>query len=141
MFIQSISIYVDGACSGNPGPGGWAAMLVAETTNGQKTRLLEGHEPYTTNNQMELTAVVYGLQAITRPYKIKLFTDSTYVQSALTGGKMKANAGLVTQVREMARAHQVEVRLIRAHTGGTDEASRFNDIVDRAARAQSRRAY
>lgn len=74
-----VYVYTDGACSGNPGPGGWGALLIYK--GHEKT--LSGYEPDTTNNRMELTAAIKGLQALTRPCHIVLTTDSRYVQQGI----------------------------------------------------------
>ena len=70
---QEVAIYTDGACSGNPGPGGWAAVLMAQG----KTREISGYEEDTTNNRMELTAAIEALEKLTRPCKVKLYSDSS----------------------------------------------------------------
>ena len=77
---ERVLIYTDGACSGNPGPGGWAALLIY---NGRE-RELSGGEPVTTNNRMELTAAIMALEALTRPCTVDLFTDSQYVRQGIT---------------------------------------------------------
>lgn len=75
-----IIIYTDGACSGNPGPGGWAAIIKDQ----DKERILSGGETHTTNNRMELLAVLKGLQGVTTQAEIKIYTDSRYVQLGMT---------------------------------------------------------
>jgi ribonuclease HI len=75
-----VTIYTDGACSGNPGPGGWAAVLIF---NGRE-RELSGGEPLTTNNRMELTAAIKALEALTRPCTVDLYTDSQYLRDGVT---------------------------------------------------------
>jgi len=77
-----VQLYTDGACSGNPGPGGWAFILI-HPASGKRTEQ-SGHEPQTTNNRMELMAVVSGLEALTRPSHVELLTDSVYVGKGLT---------------------------------------------------------
>ena len=79
--MSHVTIHTDGACKGNPGPGGWGAILQA----GGKTKELCGGEPLTTNNRMELTAAIMALEALTRPCKIDLHTDSKYVMDGITG--------------------------------------------------------
>ena len=76
--VASVTIYTDGACSGNPGPGGWAAVLVA----GSKEKELSGAEPATTNNRMELLAAVHALEALTAPCTVALHSDSAYLVNA-----------------------------------------------------------
>jgi len=79
--LSPVIIHTDGACKGNPGPGGWGAILQA----GGKTKELCGGEPLTTNNRMELTAAIMALEALTRPCRIDLHTDSKYVMDGITG--------------------------------------------------------
>lgn len=74
-----VEIYTDGACSGNPGPGGWGALIRYKG----ETRELSGGEPATTNNRMELTAAIEGLSALKRPVKVKVYTDSMYVRDGI----------------------------------------------------------
>ncbi|HTP07858.1 MAG TPA: RNase H family protein, partial [Anaerolineae bacterium] len=75
-----VIIYTDGACDPNPGPGGWAAVL----RSGAHEKVLTGHEPRTTNNRMELQAVIAALNALKKPSRVTLHTDSTYVQKGVT---------------------------------------------------------
>ena len=77
---ERVTIYTDGACSGNPGPGGWAALLIY---NGREKEL-SGGESLTTNNRMELTAAIMALEGLTRPCRVDLFTDSQYVRHGIT---------------------------------------------------------
>jgi ribonuclease HI len=79
--MSHVIIHTDGACKGNPGPGGWGAILQF----GDRTKELSGGEPLTTNNRMELTAAIMALEALTRPCKIDLHTDSKYVMDGITG--------------------------------------------------------
>lgn len=80
--MKTITLYTDGACSGNPGPGGWGAILEFQGTQ----RELSGGEDHTTNNRMELTAVIQGLQALKEPCIVELYSDSKYVIDALEKG-------------------------------------------------------
>jgi len=80
--MKKISIYADGACSGNPGPGGWGAVLMY----GDKAKELSGGAPETTNNRMELTGVISALEALKEPCKVELFSDSQYVVNAINEG-------------------------------------------------------
>ena len=77
---EAVTIYTDGACSGNPGPGGWGAILIHRG----REKELSGGEPLTTNNRMELMAAIMALEALTRPCEIDLFTDSQYVRNGIT---------------------------------------------------------
>ena len=80
MSEPEVEIFTDGACSGNPGPGGWAAIL----RMGSRERELSGGEPATTNNRMELMAAIRGLEALKRPCKVRLYTDSNYLREGVT---------------------------------------------------------
>jgi len=77
---ERVTIYTDGACSGNPGPGGWGALLIY----GGREKEFSGGEPMTTNNRMELTAAIMALEGLTRPCTVDLFTDSQYVRDGIT---------------------------------------------------------
>jgi ribonuclease HI len=79
--MSHVIIHTDGACKGNPGPGGWGAILQF----GERTKEMSGGEPMTTNNRMELTAAIMALEALTRPCRIDLHTDSKYVMDGITG--------------------------------------------------------
>ncbi|QTN18915.1 ribonuclease HI [Brevundimonas sp. AJA228-03] len=81
MPVSHVIIHTDGACKGNPGPGGWGAIIQF----GERTKELSGGEPLTTNNRMELTAAIMALEALTRPCRIDLHTDSKYVMDGITG--------------------------------------------------------
>lgn len=80
--MKQVTIYTDGACSGNPGPGGWGAVLIC----GGKQKELSGGDPQTTNNRMELLGVITALQALKEPCKVDLYTDSQYVVNAVNEG-------------------------------------------------------
>ncbi len=120
-------IFTDGACSGNPGPGGWGALL----RWGSKERELFGGEKDTTNNRMELTAVIKALETLSRPVKVRLFTDSTYVMQGITkwihgwkknGWKTSAkepvkNEDLWRALDAAVQRHEVEWRWVKGHAG------------------------
>jgi ribonuclease HI len=80
--MKDVTIYTDGACSGNPGPGGWAAIII----DGDDSERLTGGEPHTTNNRMELTAALEALKALDAPSSVKLHTDSAYLSNAFNQG-------------------------------------------------------
>ncbi len=124
------TIVVDGSCSGNPGPGGWAAILL----HGEAEKVISGGAVRTTNNRMELTAVVAALQALTRPCEVVVVTDSEYVRLALTDGKMKANGDLVEEARQLAAGHCIEVQRVSGHAGHA-----LNERADRLAVAARKR--
>jgi ribonuclease HI len=123
----AVEIYTDGACRGNPGPGGWAATL--SFSDGDKE--LAGAEAQTTNNRMELTAVIRALEALKRPVKARLFTDSEYVRKGITewitGWKARGwltsdrkpvkNKDLWQRLDELAAGHTIEWRWVKGHSG------------------------
>jgi ribonuclease HI len=133
-----VDIFTDGACRGNPGPGGWGALLRWGSTEKE----LFGGEPDTTNNRMELTAVIRALEALTRPVKARVHTDSTYVQQGITkwihgwkknGWKTSTkepvkNADLWKALDEAARRHHVEWHWVKGHNGHAE-----NERADRLA--------
>ena len=135
-----IEIYTDGACRGNPGPGGWAALL----RQGTHEREISGAEAHTTNNRMELTAVIRALEALKRPVRARLYTDSQYVRDGITrwvsqwqargwrtaDRKPVKNQDLWQQLAELAGRHQIEWHWVRGHTGVPG-----NERVDRLANA------
>ena len=127
MSTEPVVIYTDGACKGNPGPGGWGVWL----RSGTHEKELYGGEPLTTNNRMELTAVIEALNALTRPCEVTLFTDSVYVRDGITkwihnwkrrgwvtsDKKPVKNADLWQRLDEAAGRHHVDWRWVRGHTG------------------------
>lgn len=124
---ERVRIYTDGACKGNPGPGGWGALLQA----GGKEQGLCGGEPDTTNNRMELTAVIRALEALKRPCEIDLYTDSQYVQKGIcewiavwkrrgwktAGKKPVKNIDLWMQLDRLAAAHGIRWHWVKGHAG------------------------
>ncbi|HAF01537.1 MAG TPA: ribonuclease HI [Methylophilaceae bacterium] len=122
-----VEIYADGACKGNPGPGGWGALLLF----GGNQKELFGGEVLTTNNRMELTAVISALEALKRPCKIKIYTDSSYVQKGITewilGWKARnwrtsdkkpvKNEDLWRALDRSVQQHQIEWIWVRGHAG------------------------
>jgi ribonuclease HI len=122
-----VEIYADGACRGNPGPGGWGAIL---RTNGVERELFGG-EPATTNNRMELTAVIRALEALKRPCSARVYTDSQYVQKGITewvhawkrrgwrtaDKKPVKNEDLWRRLDDLAREHTLEWHWVRGHSG------------------------
>jgi len=125
--MDHVEIFTDGACSGNPGPGGWGTILRAK---GQEKEL-SGGEKQTTNNQMEMMAVIVGLEALTRPCQVKVTTDSQYVLKGmtewLTGWKAKnwktstkkpvKNVELWQRLDKAAQQHKIEWQWVRGHQG------------------------
>lgn len=123
----TVDIYADGACRGNPGPGGWGALLLY---NGSE-RELSGAEPATTNNRMELLAVISALRALKRRVKARVFTDSQYVRTGITewlaGWKARGwrtadrkpvkNRDLWEQLDALAAEHEIEWHWVKGHSG------------------------
>ena len=123
MTLTSVRLVTDGACSGNPGPGGWACLL----TSGQHTRELSGGDALTTNNRMELTALLQGLRALKRPCQVHVVSDSRYVIDAFTQGwldgwrakgwrKVK-NPDLRQALVEAAQGHTLTFEWVEGHAG------------------------
>lgn len=136
---ESVRIFGDGACSGNPGPGGYGALLKW----GDKTKEISGCEKNTTNNRMEMTAVIKALEQLKRPCKVKVFTDSSYVVKGMTEwlpGWVKRswmssqkqpvlNRDLWEKLLELSRRHDIEWHWIRGHFGHPE-----NERCDELAR-------
>lgn len=147
MSLPFVELYTDGACRGNPGPGGWACLLRHPKTHSE--RELFGSSPLTTNNQMELQAVISGLQALQRPTRVEVITDSSYVARGsaewLPGWKKNGwrrregtqwkpvkNVELWQQLDELLQQHQVTFRWIRGHAGHP-ENERCDELAVAAA--------
>ncbi|HAJ89717.1 MAG TPA: ribonuclease HI [Rhodospirillaceae bacterium] len=136
---QQVELYTDGACSGNPGPGGWGALLRYKGTEKE----LSGAEPETTNNRMELIAAIEGLKAINRPCPVTLYTDSKYVLQGVTewmsawktrgwktaDKKPVKNQDLWMALDEQVNRHQVTWQWVKGHNGHIE-----NERVDELAR-------
>ncbi|KPK08780.1 MAG: ribonuclease H [Betaproteobacteria bacterium SG8_39] len=124
---DEVEMYADGACRGNPGPGGWGVLLRA----GGRERTLHGGAPATTNNRMELTAVIRGLEALKRPCRVQLYTDSQYVQKGITqwihdwkrrgwrtaDKKPVKNVDLWQALDALASRHAVSWHWVKGHAG------------------------
>ncbi len=122
-----VELFTDGACSGNPGPGGWGVLLCY----GEVEKELCGFEAETTNNRMELTAAIYGLEALNRDAHVALYTDSTYLRDGITkwigewkargwktaGKKPVKNRDLWQRLEEALGHHEVEWHWVRGHSG------------------------
>jgi ribonuclease HI len=127
MSAEAVEIYADGACRGNPGPGGWGAVL----REGGRERELRGFEPATTNNRMELTAVIRALEALGPGARVRAYTDSQYVQKGISvwihdwkrrgwrtaDKKPVKNQDLWMRLDELARGHHVEWHWVKGHAG------------------------
>lgn len=135
---QQVEIYTDGACRGNPGPGGWGVLL----RYGDTEKQLWGGEKDTTNNRMELTAAIKGLESLSRPCDVMLMTDSTYVKQGITewikGWKVKGwknsnrkpvkNVDLWKQLDRLAAKHAIHWKWVKGHSGHHE-----NELADRLA--------
>jgi ribonuclease HI len=139
-----VTLYTDGSCLGNPGPGGYAAILSCNDHFGKlgagRTRKISGSTAHTTNNRMELRAVIAGLQALKRRCQVTLVTDSQYVVTVLNGGRAKANLDLVQQLRQLACRHDITVQQVRSHAGhaSAGSAQAMNERCDQLAKAAAR---
>lgn len=125
--MTRVDVYTDGACSGNPGPGGWGAIL----TSGANEREISGGEADTTNNRMELMAAIMALETMKRPVEVHLHTDSTYVRDGITkwihgwkkngwrtaAKKPVKNADLWQRLEEAAARHDVKWHWVKGHAG------------------------
>jgi ribonuclease HI len=141
--MSLVEIYTDGACRGNPGPGGWGALLTA----GEHMKELSGAEALTTNNRMELTAVIRALEALKRPSQLRIFTDSEYVRRGITewvrswkargwktaDRKPVKNQDLWERLDSLTAGHQIEWRWVRGHSGipGNERVDQLaNEAID-----------
>jgi len=139
LSAHRVRIHTDGACSGNPGPGGWGAILAWN----DHERELKGGEPHTTNNRMELTAAIAALDALKRPCTVDLFTDSQYLRSGITTWittwkrngwrtaerKPVKNVDLWQRLDQLLTQHEVHWHWVKGHSGHD-----LNERADRLAR-------
>ena len=124
--MKTVTVYTDGACSGNPGPGGWAAIL----TFGAAEKILSGGEAHTTNNRMELTGVIRALEQLNQPCIVELYSDSKYVVDAISKGwavswrkngwrkadkKPALNIDLWQTLLELLERHEVHLHWVKGH--------------------------
>ena len=137
-----VEIYSDGACLGNPGPGGWGAILMAK----DKKKEISGSESDTTNNRMELTAVIEALKTLKKPAQVKLYTDSKYVIDGITkwifswkktqwrnsNRKLVKNADLWQNLDHEVQKHKIKWIWVKGHNGNF-----YNELVDNLARKQA----
>lgn len=140
--MKAVDIHTDGACLGNPGPGGWAALLRYRA----QEKELVGGEALTTNNRMELMAAISALEALTAPCAVILHTDSQYVRKGITewlpnwlrrnwrtaGGAAVKNQDLWQRLQAATQRHRIDWRWVKGHSGDVD-----NERVDVLARAQA----
>lgn len=146
-MTDRIDIWTDGACSGNPGPGGWGALIL----NGDMRRELSGGDPATTNNRMELLAAIEALKAVDAGKKIRIHTDSTYVKDGLTkwihswkrngwktaSKKPVKNKDLWLELDEVCATRDLEWRWVKGHAG--DEGNERADALAREGAKAARR--
>jgi len=140
MGKKNVEIYTDGACSGNPGPGGWGAILMYKGHE----RELSGYEALTTNNRMELTAVIMALRALKEPCSVTIYTDSAYVVNAFTKGWVTSwlqngwrtagktpveNQDLWERLLELCQTHRVTWKKVKGHAD-----NELNNLCDQLAR-------
>ena len=136
--MDQVAIFTDGACRGNPGPGGWGALL----RYGQNEKKIKGAEPETTNNRMELMAAIMALETLKRPCKVDLTTDSKYVKNGITewminwkkkgwktaNKKPVKNEDLWKRLDNAASSHTINWHWVRGHTGHAE-----NELADELA--------
>lgn len=139
--MKNVTIYTDGACSGNPGPGGWGAIL----KYGENVREISGGEKQTTNNRMELMGVISALQALKVPCKVELYTDSKYIVDAINKGWLKSwrklgwkrkdgelkNPDLWKKIWDLFETHEVNITWVKGHADNP-----YNNRCDELAVAQ-----
>ncbi len=140
MSREPVYLYTDGACRGNPGPGGWGVLLRWKG----RDRTLHGGEPHTTNNRMELTAAIQALAALKRPCRVVLVTDSAYLRNGITqwlprwksrnwrtaSGDPVKNVDLWQQLEEAASRHEIEWKWVKGHSGHP-ENDRADELANR----------
>lgn len=138
-MTEIVEIYTDGACQGNPGPGGWGAVLRYKNTEKE----LSGYDPATTNNRMELQAAIEGLTALSRPMTVDLYTDSQYLRDGVTKWlpqwkaknwrlstkKPVKNKDLWEDIEKLCQVHQIRWHWVRGHCGHPE-----NERADALAR-------
>ncbi|MFN8543602.1 MAG: ribonuclease HI [Candidatus Binatia bacterium] len=145
MSHKHVTIFTDGACLGNPGPGGWAAILV----HGHTERELSGYEPHTTNNRMELRGAIEGLRSLREPCDVDLYTDSQYLRNGMhewiarwkhngwktADRKPVKNVELWQELDALTQAHHVRWHWVRGHAGHP-ENERCDALANAAIRAR-----
>jgi ribonuclease HI len=138
---KTVNIFTDGACSGNPGPGGWGALLRYNGTEKE----LSGGEPDTTNNRMEMLAAIVALESLSQPCQVNLYTDSTYLKDGITkwivgwkkngwrtaAKKPVKNVDLWQRLDEIIKPHNIDWHWVKGHSGHPE-----NERVDDLARAE-----
>ena len=143
--MKEVIIYTDGACSGNPGPGGWGCILVY----GETEKELSGGDAHTTNNRMELSAAIAGLRALKQPCEVELWSDSKYLVDAITKGWAKGwrargwvksdkkpalNPDLWGRLLELTEIHRLNYHWVKGHA-----ENEYNNRCDQMAVAESKK--
>jgi ribonuclease HI len=138
-FLKKIDIFTDGSCLGNPGAGGWCAIL---RYKGHE-KILKGGEKQTTNNRMELLAVIKALEALKEPCEIDLYSDSTYVLKGLNEWlegwikkdfKKVKNVDLWKKYLDVSKKHKININWVKGHSGHTE-----NEICDKIAKEEAQK--
>jgi ribonuclease HI len=141
--MKKVKIYTDGSCLGNPGPGGWAAVLLYKKENTLHEKCITGGDPQTTNNQMEMMAAVKALQMLKETCIVELFTDSEYMLNGFTKGWVQGwknrgwsrkkgqlmNIELWQELDSLNSTHKIEWIKVKAHAG-----NKYNELCDRLAK-------
>jgi ribonuclease HI len=144
-MMKHVQLITDGACIGNPGPGGWACIL----RSGEKTKEMFGSEPHTTNNRMEITAAIEGIRALREPCEVEVVTDSEYLKNGITtwikgwkrnGWKTAAKKPVVNQdlwmtLDDIVAKHQIQWTWTKGHADHGDN-NRCDELATQAAREQ-----
>ena len=126
--MYDIKLYTDGACSGNPGPGGWASIII----NGDYIHKISGSDKSTTNNRMEIIAVIEGLKMISEASKVEVITDSAYVVNTMTKGwKRNKNQDLWGELDILVSKHDVKFTWVKGHA-----SNQYNNECDKMAVAE-----
>jgi len=143
--MKHVTIYTDGSCKGNPGPGGYGAILQYADDYGRRyERAISGGIAHTTNNRAELLAAIQALRALKEPCQVELYTDSQYLVTVATGGRARANLDLVSELRALMQTHQVAVHRIAGHNGhpGNERADQLaQEAATLQAQAQAGREH
>jgi ribonuclease HI len=133
-YMDKVTLYTDGACQGNPGPGGFAAILVFHDDDDREVEIVGG-KAQTTNNQMEITSVIKGLEALDKPCEVRIVSDSKYVINTMTQGwKRKANLDLWPTLDALCAKHRVSWSYVKGHAG-----HKYNERCDQLAVAEAKK--